>query len=738
MKSRNNQPIFDAERKSPDGDKGKRHRFLSWSVFNRDLMQLEFFKRLLEEAADKSVPLLERLKFLAVFSSNLDEFFMVRVSGLKEMLEADELEPMPGELSPADQLRVIRERVLPMVEEHSRLLRDEVIPGLKDAGVVIVPYESLTKAVKKHLSDYFMKNVFLMLTPQAVDPAHPFPYMSNLSLNIGLTAERHADHAHTGALISGEYATEETVRFVRIKVPPLCPRLVPVNEGEQRFVLMEELIEANIHHLFVSAQLSKGYMFRVTRDADVEIREDKAADLLGLIRESLRERRFGLPVRLEVSSQMPQEMVDYLVKSMGIQRDDVYVVDSVLGAGSLMELYDLDRPDLRDKPIQMTVPASLRRKTSPFDALKKQDVLLHHPYTSYTTVVEFIQAAARDPQVVAIKICLYRTGKNSPIPKALIEASERGKQVTAVVEIKARFDEENNIEWATRLAESGVHVVYGLVNLKTHSKLALVVRREADGLQTYTHVATGNYNPTTSRLYTDLGLLTSDPEIGEDATDLFNFLTGFSLQKEYKQLLVAPVNLRQRMLSLIEREREHAEAGREAYIAAKVNRLTDLDTVDALYRASQAGVKIDLIVRGSCMLRPGVPGLSQTVHVRSIVGRFLEHSRIFHFANGGDDEVYIGSADWMSRNMDRRVEVVTPVRDEQLKSYLKDVVVPAYLRDNIAARILTAEGTYQKPQIGVNEEPFHSQLFFEGRNSAPSGGIVNPLKRRRLWAKHAQ
>jgi polyphosphate kinase len=457
-----------------------------------------------------------------------------------------------------------------------------------------------------------------------------------------------------------------------------------------------------------------------------------------LIRESLRERRFGLPVRLEVSSRMPHEMVDYLTKSLAIQPDDVYVVDCVLSAGGLMELYNLDRADLKDKPIQMTVPAPLRRKTSPFDALKKQDVLLHHPYTSYTTVVEFIQAAARDPQVVAIKICLYRTGKNSPIPKALIEASERGKQVTAVVEIKARFDEENNIEWAQRLAESGVHVVYGLVNLKTHSKLALVVRREEEGLKTYTHVATGNYNPTTSRLYTDLGLLTSDPEIGEDATDLFNFLTGFSLQKEYKQLLVAPVNLRNRMLGLIEREREHAEAGREAYIAAKVNRLTDLDTVDALYRASQAGVKIDLIVRGSCMLRPGVAGLSQTVHVRSIVGRFLEHSRIFHFANGGDNEVYIGSADWMARNMDRRVEVVTPVRDEQLKSYLKDVVVPAYLRDNVAARILTAEGTYEKPQIGVGEEPFNSQLFFEGRNSTPSGGSVHSLKRRGFWAKQAQ
>jgi len=734
MKASKNQPLFDPERKTTVGKKSK-GRFLAWSVFNRDLMQIEFFRRLLEEAADKSVPLLERLKFLSVFSSNLDEFFMVRVSGLKEMLEADELEPMPGELSPEEQLNAIRERVLPLVEEHSRLLRDEVIPGLKDAGVVIAPYSSLKKAEKKRMAEYFMKDVFLLLTPQSVDPAHPFPYMSNLSLNIGLTAERHADHEHTGALISGEFSTDDAVRFVRIKVPPLCPRLVAVKEGEQRFVLLEELIEANIHHLFVSAHLSKGYIFRVTRDADVEIRDDKAADLLGMIKESLRERRFGLPVRLEVSSKMPRDMVEYLTQSLEIEPDDVYEVESVLSAGGLMELYDLDRPDLKDKPIQMVPPPPLRRRSSPFEVIKRQDALLHHPYTSYTTVVEFIQNAARDPQVVAIKICLYRTGKNSPIPKALIEASERGKQVTAVVEIKARFDEENNIEWAARLAESGVHVVYGLVNLKTHSKVALVVRREDHGLQTYTHVATGNYNPTTSKLYTDLGLVTSDPDIGEDATDLFNFLTGFSLQKEYKRLLIAPVNLRERMLSLIEREREHAEAGRPARIATKINRLTDLDTIDALYRASQAGVKIDLIVRGACMLRPGVAGISQTVHVRSVVGRFLEHSRIFHFANGGEDEVYIGSADWMARNFDRRVEVVTPVLDSHLKSYLKDTVLPAYLRDNVTARILTADGVYKKPQIGPDEEPFNSQLFFEGRNSAPPTGSVTPIKRKRLWAK---
>lgn len=734
MTAQKNQPLYDPERKTTVGKKSK-GRFLAWSVFNRDLMQIEFFRRLLEEAADTSVPLLERLKFLSVFSSNLDEFFMVRVSGLKEILEADELEPMPGELAPDEQLKAIRERVEPLVEEYSRLLRDEVIPSLKEAGVAIAPYSSLTKAEKKRMAEYFMKNVFLLLTPQSVDPAHPFPYMSNLSLNIGLTAERHADHERTGALISSEFSTDDTVRFVRIKVPPLCPRLVAVKEGEQRFVLLEDLIEANIHHLFVSAHLSKGYMFRVTRDADVEIRDDKAADLLGMIKESLRERRFGLPVRLEVSSKMPRDMVEYLTQSLKIEPDDVYKVDSVLSAGGLMELYDLDRPDLKDKPIQMVVPPSLRRRQTPFEAIKKQDVLLHHPYTSYSTVVEFIQTAARDPQVAAIKICLYRTGKNSPIPQALIEASERGKQVTAVVEIKARFDEENNIEWATRLAESGVHVVYGLVNLKTHSKVALVIRREEEGLQTYTHVSTGNYNPTTSKLYTDLGLVTSDPEIGEDATDLFNFLTGFSLQKEYKRLLVAPVNLRERMLDLIERERKHGEAGRPARIATKINRLTDLDTIDALYRASQAGVKIDLVVRGACMLRPGVPGLSQTVHVRSVVGRFLEHSRIFHFANGGEDEVYIGSADWMARNFDRRVEVVAPVLDPHLRSYLKDTVLPAYFRDNTTARILTADGVYKKPQIGPDEEPFNSQLFFEGRNSAPPTGSVTPIKRKRLWAK---
>jgi polyphosphate kinase len=435
---------------------------------------------------------------------------------------------------------------------------------------------------------------------------------------------------------------------------------------------------------------------------------------LRLIKQSIRERRFGLPVRLEVSSEMPGEMVQYLTDSLGLQAEDVYVIDGALNVADFMELYVLERPDLKDKPLRVTVPAPLRRKKSFFDVIKKQDLLLHHPYTSYTTVTEFIDAAAKDPKVLAIKMCLYRTGQNSPIPQALIDASERGKQVTAVVEIKARFDEENNIEWAQRLVESGVHVVYGMVSLKTHSKVALVVRREDHGLQTYVHIATGNYNPTTARVYTDLGLLTADPEIGDDVTDLFNFLTGFSMQKEYSRLIVAPVNLRERMLALIERETAHARAGRSARIAAKINRLTDLDIIDALYTASRAGVRIDLIVRGACMLRPGVPGLSETVHVRSIVGRFLEHSRVFYFENGGDEDLYIGSADWMTRNLDRRVEVVTPVLDPQLKRYLKDVVLTTYLSDNVKARVLNADGVYERVQHTPGESQLNSQLHFEG------------------------
>jgi polyphosphate kinase len=707
----------------------KPKRFLAWSVLNRDLCQLEFFRRVLEEATDKTTPVLEKLKFIAVFSSNLDEFFMVRVSGIKEMLGIEEIGPMPGELTPPEQLGVIRKRVLPLVAEQTRCLREEVLPELASNDVVIAPYHSLSDAEKRRLAEYFMKNIFRVLTPQAVDPARPFPYISNLSLNIGLTVESRPEDTLAGASLGNE------VRFVRIKVPPVVPRLIPVIDGELKFALVEEVIEANIHRLFPNMNLSRGHLFRVTRDADVEIRDDKAADLLALIKESLRERRFGLAVRLEVASSMPPEMVEYLMNSLDLEPDDVYEIDGLLDVQDLMELYGLNLPELKDKPLKAVVPPALRSQKSIFEAIKKQDVLLHHPYSSFGTVVDFINAAANDPQVVAIKMCLYRTGKKSPIPQALIQASERGKQVTCVMEIKARFDEESNIEWAEKLAESGVHVVYGLVGLKTHSKVALVIRREADGLQTYTHIATGNYNPTTSRVYTDLGLLTNDFVIGDDATDVFNFLTGFSIQKEYRRLMVAPLNLRKRMMSLIKRETEHALAGRPAHIIAKINRLTDLPIIEALYEASQAGVKIELIVRGACMIRPGEPGLSQTIHVRSVVGRFLEHSRIFYFANGGEEEVYIGSADWMARNLDRRVEVVVPVVDPPAKKYLKDTVLAAYLRDNVKARVMNSDGSYELPPMAPGEESFNSQLFFEGLNSSPPVGSVHPLKRKRLWGK---
>jgi polyphosphate kinase len=713
----------------PVQSKSKPKRFFAWSVLNRDLCQLEFFRRVLEEATDKSTPALEKLKFLSVFSSNLDEFFMVRVSGIKEMLDIEDLGPMPGELTPPEQLGVIRERVLTLVEEHTRCLRDEVVPELEAQGVVIAPYSSLSDDEKRSLAEYFMKNIFLVLTPQAVDPARPFPYISNLSLNIGLTVETNPEDTFAGIPLGNQ------ARFVRIKVPPVVPRLIPITPGELKFALVEEVIEANIHSVFPSMNLSKGHIFRVTRDADVEIRDDKGADLLALIKESLRERRFGLAVRLEVSSSMPSEMVEYLTNSLHIEREDVYRIDGLLDVPDLMELYGINKPELKDKPLKAVMPAPLRNRESIFDAIKKQDVLLHHPYSAFGAVVDFINVAANDPDVMAIKMCLYRTGKKSPIPQALIEASERGKQVTAVVEIKARFDEEHNIEWAKRLSESGVHVVYGLVGLKTHSKVTLVVRREQDGLKTYTHISTGNYNPTTSRLYTDLGLLTNDPVIGDDATDVFNFLTGFSIQKEYSRLMVAPLNLRKHMMNLIKRETEHALAGRPAHIMAKINRLTDLNIIEALYEASQAGVKIDLIVRGACMIRPGEPGLSPTIHVRSIVGRFLEHSRIFYFANGGDEEVFIGSADWMTRNLDRRVEVVTPVLDPQSKNYLKDTVLAAYLRDNVKARVMNSDGTYERPAMAAGEEPFNSQLFFEGPNSSPPVGNVHSLKRKKFWSK---
>ena len=674
-------------------------------LFNRELSLLEFHRRVLEEALDGSQPLLERLKFLSIFATNVDEFFMIRVSGLKEALDEDPTTLSPDGLIPAAQLHLIRENLLPMLDQQMRCLREDILPQLKAQGIEIAPYDALTEAERERLDAYFAEDVFPMLTPLAVDPSHPFPYISNLSLNLGWIVEPLPTQSLIGKL---------EPRFVRIKVPTLVPRLVKVDAAGTKFMLLEDLIAANAGSMFSRMNVGQAHFFRITRDADIEVREDRAADLLQAIEQTLRKRRFGTAVRLEVSKSMPKQMVSYLRDKLDLTPEDVYVVDGPLNVHQLMELYKLKRPDLKDRQLKIGVPAQLKNRGSIFDAIKRQDILLHHPYTSYSTVVDFIQQAAQDPMVLALKMCLYRTGQDSPIPQLLIDACERGKQVTAIVEIKARFDEEHNIGWAKRLEEAGVHVVYGLLGLKTHCKVTLIVRREGDDLSRYVHVATGNYNPVTSSVYTDLGILTADEEIAADASDLFNVLTGFSRQKKYRQLMVAPVNLRGRMIELIKRETEHAHAGRQARIIVKINRLADVEMIRALYEASEASVPIDLIVRGVCMLRPQVPGLSETINVRSIVGRLLEHSRVFYFANGGDEEIYTGSADWMPRNFDRRVEVVAPVYDPKLKRYLKEVVLAAYLKDNVKARRLLADGHYERIQPAPGEERFDSQLHFEG------------------------
>jgi polyphosphate kinase len=677
------------------------------SFINREFSLLEFHRRVLEEAFDETNPLLERLKFLSIFASNLDEFFMIRVSGLKEEVEQNVTELSPDGLTPAEQLAEIRKRLLPTIEQQMNCLREDILPKLRTAGVNLASYDELTHRQKRDLDTYFREKVFPILTPLAVDSTHPFPYISPLSLNLGLVVQ--APELPSPA-DPPKFKNEP--RFVRIKVPSVIPRLIPVGNAQSEFVLVDDLIRANLQLLFPGMDTGECYSFRVTRDADIEIREEEAEDLLRVIQQELRMRRFGSPVRLEVSSDMPDVLVHYLTQSLGLFPEDVYSVNGPLAIQDLMSLYDLDRPDLKDEPFQPTVSKRLLSGRSMFDVIKEEDLLVHHPYESYDCVTNFINEAVDDPNVLAIKMCLYRTGPDSPIPPALIRASEKGKQVTALIELKARFDEEHNIEWARRLDEAGVHVVYGMMGLKTHGKLTLVVRREGDSLKRYMHIASGNYNPTTSCTYTDVGLFTANDEIGADATELFNYLTGCSRQTDYRQLLVAPVNLREKMNALIDREIGHQRAGRPAGIAAKFNRLADRQIIGKLYEASRAGVRIELVVRGVCTLRPGVVGLSETITVRSVVGRFLEHSRVFCFANGGNEELYIGSADLMSRNLKHRIEVVTPVHEPALKSYLKDVVLNAYLRDNVKARALRSDGTYDRVPESDQNEKFDSQAFF--------------------------
>jgi polyphosphate kinase len=705
-----------------ESDKGKAHvtadgahsapaEAAEYLLFNRELSWLEFNRHVLEEGLDESLPVLERLKFLSIFSSNLDEFFMIRVSGLKEQVAEGFAELSPDGRTASEQLAEIYKRLRPMLQKQATGLMQSVLPALEQAGIKIEPYLTLNAKERKKLNAYFHENLFPILTPQSVDSSHPFPYVSNLSLNLGLYIEpdRNLIPPHLKHLFKQK-------RFTRIKLPPTVPRLIAINEKKGRYALLEEVVAANVAELFPNMKTSEAFLFRVTRDADIELREDEAGDLLRTLERELQRRRDRFAVRLEVEATMPDKMVKLLQTGIGLEPEDVDRIEGFIDIPDLMQLHSLDLPRLKDTAFTPVIPAPLQNAKSIFDVVKKHDLLLHHPYTSFGTVSDFIAGAAADPNVQAIKICLYRTGKDSPIVDSLIRASRLGKQVTALVELKARFDEENNIEWARRLENEGVHVVYGISTLKTHSKVLLVVRREKDRLCRYVHLATGNYNPVTSRQYTDLGLLTADEDIGEDATSLFNFLTGYSQHNKYKRLIVAPLNLRERLSALIRRERKNKLAGKPARIIIKANSITDVELINDMYAAAQVGVEIDLIIRGICCLRPGIKGVSENIRVHSLVGRFLEHSRIFYFANGSDAEIYMGSADLMHRSYDRRVEVLAPVLDEQIRTYLRDTVLDAYLRDEVNTYVLKPDGSYKKA-VKRSDGGFDSQMYFVGQDS---------------------
>ena len=647
--------------------------------FNRELSWLDFNARVLEEANNPDHPLLERLKFLAIFTNNLDEFYMIYVSGMRDRVDQETGKP-PTERAVVANLRAIRDRLEPLLAAQYRCFRS-LMPQLAAHGVSLLPYDALGAAERKRLAEYFENEVFPVLTPLAVDPGHPFPYISNLSLSLAVVVH----DPRTG-----------TDRFARLKVPepPVLARLVPVPGRIHTYVLQEEVIAAHLDRLFTGMEIRAAYPFRVTRNADLELQENAAIDLLEFIQEELPKRRFGDLERLELSGAMPDSIQATVIKELRALPEQVFTVDGPLNLGDLMPLAGLDLPELRDPPFTPGLPPALRGSTDVFSAIRQGDVLLHHPYQSFGCVIDFLRAAVEDPDVLTIKHTLYRTSGDSPILEALIEAAENGKQVACLVELKARFDEANNISWAKQLEKSGVHVVYGLLGLKTHCKVTLIVRREADGLRRYLHVGTGNYNPQTAEVYTDIGLLTCDADSGVDATELFNNLTGYSRQESYRRFLVAPVTLRARLQEMVEREARLHTPENPGRIILKMNALVDPALIRALYAASRAGVKIELIIRGMCCLRPGLPGLSETIRVISIVGRFLEHSRIFYFRNGGEEEIYIGSADWMSRNLDRRIEVVVPILNPEYRRVLRDEVLQVLLEDNTQAWQLRGDGCY--------------------------------------------
>ena len=658
---------------------------------NRELSWLEFNARVLALAEDAAQPLLDRVKFLAIYAQNLDEFFQVRVAGLQEQRDAGVGTATPEGSTPGEQLDAIRLRVEVLRERTDRVLEAEVLPALEKADIRLVTWDQLATDEREHLASDFQDRIFPVLTPLSVDPAHPFPYISSLSLNLAAVVR--------DPMTGGR-------RFARVKVPPLLPRFLPL-PGAGRFIPLEQVIAANLGELFPGMEIIGHHVFRITRDADVELEEDEAEDLLEAVETVLRRRRRGAtPVRLEVDSTITEEVLGLLLRELELDPDEVYAAGGLLDLGALWSFVELDRPDLKAAAWTPVTPPRLagdgEHPADVFDVLRGGDLLVHHPYDSFgASMVSFIEQAARDPHVLAIKQTLYRTSADSPIVRALIRAAEAGKQVVALVELTARFDEQANITWARALEQAGVHVVYGVVGLKTHAKVCLVVRREEGGVRRYCHIGTGNYNPSTARLYEDVGLLTADRQLGSDLTDLFNLLTGYSRQREYGKLLVAPVSLRPRLEELI-REQAGLSNGR---IVLKMNSLVDPDLIDALYAASQAGVSIDLLIRGICCLRPGVPGLSEEIRVRSLVGRFLEHSRIFRFGTREDARYFIGSADLMPRNLDRRVEAVAPVDDPALRARL-DEILEASLADDVLAWELDAVGEWHKV---VTERGFDAQ-----------------------------
>ena len=654
---------------------------------NRELSWLAFNARVLHEALDPRVPLLERVKFLGIFAANLDEFYMVRVAGLRRQVAAGVVQTPPDGLTPQEQLDAIYAEVSRLARLQRECL-DQLLEELKPFGVRLVTVSDLSPSEWGEIDEYFESQIFPVLTPLAVDPGHPFPYISNLSLSLAVEIRDPAD---------GQ------IRFARVKVPRSLPRWIPVNGRPFHFVPLEQVIGANLGALFPGMEVAASYCFRLTRYSDLDIPVEEPEDLLATIEEQVYNRRFGEVVRIEVQDDMPPHLRTLLLEELrddgesgpaALTERDIHDAGKLLDLSELSAFAGLDIPSLRDPAFQPIVPARLREATNMFELIREGDFIVHHPFDSFTATVErFLEEAANDDQVLAIKLTLYRTSGDTAVVDALVEAAQRGKQVAVIVELKARFDEANNIVWARQLEDAGVHVAFGSATLKTHAKVALVVRRESDGIRRYVHLGSGNYNSRTARLYTDVGLFTCSPSIGADASDLFNSLTGYSRQWIYRKLLVAPMNLRARFLELIDREAAHARAGRPARIVGKMNALVDADVIDALYRASQAGVEIDLIVRGICCLRPGIPRVSERIRVTSIIGRFLEHSRLWQFANGGDEEFYIGSADWMPRNFDRRVEAVAPVEAVALHERLRSLL-DTYLADNRQSWELQPDGEW--------------------------------------------